>query len=53
MQAELPADPESPDAAPSAVYFSPNAAHVAVCYASGAMAVYQLDLPPSYYISNK
>ena len=52
-QVELPVDPESPNIAPSGVFFSPNAAHVAVCYASGAVAVYQLELPPSYYVSGR
>ena len=40
-QAELPMDPEAPGP-PTLVHLSPNTAHVAVCWASGALAVYEV-----------
>lgn len=31
--------------------FSANSAHLAVCYNSGSVVVYELELPPSYYVA--
>jgi hypothetical protein len=48
---DLPDDPDGGEHYPCSVSFSANAGHVAVCYSSGALAVYELDLPASYYAS--
>ena len=50
-QIDLPSDPDGGEHYPCSVSFSANAGHVAVCYSSGALAVYELDLPASYYAS--
>ncbi|GAX73893.1 hypothetical protein CEUSTIGMA_g1343.t1 [Chlamydomonas eustigma] len=46
---DLPLDPDDPNHYPVTVTFSANACHIAVCYSSGALAVYELELPSFYY----
>ena len=48
-QVDLPADADEPEHYPCSVSLSANSGHVAICYSSGALAVYVLDLPASYY----
>lgn len=43
-QAVIPEDPD-PRGVPSTVTFSPNAGHVAVCFSSGSLVVYELPYP--------
>lgn len=46
----LPTDPDIPEKeAPSTVCLSTNAGHAAVSWPCGAVAVYEVHLPPSYY----
>ncbi|KAL6754714.1 hypothetical protein V8C86DRAFT_312390 [Haematococcus lacustris] len=48
----LPEDPQLPvGEAPCSVSLSANAGHVAVCWPSGPVAVYEVLLPPYYYSS--
>jgi hypothetical protein len=48
-QTDLPFDPDDPNHHPVTTTFSANACHIAVCYSSGALVVYELDLPSYYY----
>jgi len=46
----LPVDPDMPPGeAPAKIYLSTNAGHAAVCWPSGAVAVYEVRLPAFYY----
>ncbi|MEW5299926.1 MAG: hypothetical protein WDW36_002896 [Sanguina aurantia] len=45
--AVIPEDPD-PRGVPSTVTFSPNAGHVAVCFSSGSLVVYELPYPERY-----
>lgn len=51
FQVELPNDPDGDGHYPITVSFSSNAGHVAVCFTSGALAIYEINLPASYYAS--
>ncbi len=51
-QMDLPLDPDLPShEGPCGVYLSSNAGHVAVCWPSGPVAVYEVALPPCLYDS--
>lgn len=50
-QTTLPSDPDDPEHLPDKLVFSANSAHLAVCYNSGSVVVYELELPPSYYVA--
>jgi hypothetical protein len=50
MQAELPEDAGEGAGAPCSVSLSPNTGHAAVCWPGGAMAVFEVLLPESYYV---
>lgn len=47
----MPSDPDDPEHLPDKLVFSANSAHLAVCYNSGSVVVYELELPPSYYVA--
>ena len=47
-KAKLPFDPEN-DTQPLSVSFSPGSTHIAVCYRSGPVAVFELELPDRFY----
>ncbi len=52
-QVELPRDPDLPASeAPCSVSFSTNSGHVAVCWASGPVAIYECMLPSCFYDSS-
>lgn len=48
LQTELPVDPDN-NSDVCSISLSPNSGHVAVCYCSGAVAVYEVILPKHYY----
>jgi hypothetical protein len=52
-QVDLPIDPDVPSSeAPCGVSFSSNAGHVAVCWPSGPVAIYEVALPACMYDSS-
>ena len=52
VQVDLPVDPDGAEHYPSTVSFAANAGHVAICFSSGALVIYEVNLPEFYYASS-